>query len=282
MYIHLIPIVLNPKAVTRPTFPNVKGSNQHMQTASQARSTVLLALTLAAPLAIAQIAPSRAEQAILQLTNQARAAHNLPPIHWDSDLARAARVHAQRVLHEQGELQHQYPGEPDMTTRGAQAGAHFTTIAENIGRGPDPVILHQTWMSSPTHRANILDPNLNAVGIAVIADQGLLTAVEDFSHSAPVQSFDGLEKRVAQTLQSHGIAPAPSNADARQTCSMPRGAAGSPKLVVQWDGPDPTVLPDALLHAISTGQYTTAEVAVCASKQPNPQFTTYNVAVLLY
>jgi uncharacterized protein YkwD len=256
-----------------------------MHRASQAR-TLFLALTLAAPLANAQTVPSPAEQAILQLTNQTRAAHNLPPIHWDSDLARAARVHAERVLHEQGELQHQYPGEPDMTTRGAQAGAHFTTIAENIGRGPNPVTLHQTWMSTPTHRANILDPNLNAVGIAVIPgqgqDQGLLTAVEDFSHSAPVQSFDGLEKGVAQTLQSHGIAPAPSNADARQTCTMPRGAAGSPKLVVQWDGPDPTVLPDALLHAISTGQYTSAEVGVCASKQPNPQFTTYNVAVLLY
>lgn len=169
-----------------------------------------------------------------------------------------------------------------MTTRGAQAGAHFTTIAENIGRAPDPATLQQTWMNSPTHRANILDPNLDVVGIAIIADQGLLTAVEDFSHSAIVQSYDGLEKRVAQTLQSHGIAPAPSNADAHQTCTMPTGAAGSPKLVVQWDGPDPTLLPDALLHAISTGQYTSAEVGVCASKQPNPQFTTYNVAVLLY
>jgi hypothetical protein len=253
-----------------------------MQTASHARRLVLFALILAAPLAIAQTRPTRAEQTLLQLTNQTRAAHNLPPIHWDSDLARAARVHAQRVLREQGELEHQYPGEPDMTTRGAQAGAHFTTIAENLGRGPDPVTLHQTWMGSPIHRANILDPNLNAVGIAVIPQGGLLIAVEDFSHSAPVLSFDGLEKRVAQTLQSHGIAPAPSNADARQTCTMPTGAAGSPRLVVQWDGPDPTLLPDALLHAISTGRYTTAEVAVCASKQPNPQFTTYNVAVLLY
>jgi len=255
-----------------------------MQTASQAQTCFLLAIALAAPLA-AQAIPSQAEQAILQLTNQTRAAHNLPPIHWDSDLANAAKVHAQRVVHE-GELLHQYPGEPDMTTRGSQAGAHFTTIAENIGRGPDPVTIQQTWMNTPTHRTNILDPNLNAIGIAVIPgqgqDQGLLTAVEDFSHSAPIQSYDSLEKRVAQTLQSHGIAPAESNADARQTCTMPAGAAGSPKLVVQWDGPDPTLLPDALLHAISTGQYTSAEVGICATKQPNPQFTTYNVAVLLY
>jgi len=169
-----------------------------------------------------------------------------------------------------------------MTTCGAQSGAHFTTIAENVGRGSDIPLIHQTWMNSPTHRANILDPNLNAIGISVAEDHGLFSAVEDFSHSATVQSFDSLEKRVAQILLSHGIAPAESNADAHQTCTMQNGAAGSPRLVVQWDGPDPTLLPDALLRAIATGRYTSAEVGVCASKQPNPQFTTYNVAVQLY
>jgi uncharacterized protein YkwD len=253
-----------------------------MQNASQARSLVFLALTLTAPLLIAQTPPSPAEQALLQLTNRARAAHNLPPIQWNPQLAHAAQSHARRVVSEHGELLHQYAGEPDLTTRGAQSGAHFTTIAENIGSGPDPALIQQTWMSTPTHRANILDPNLNTVGIAVIPDQGRLYAVADFSHSAPVQSYDSLEKRVAQTLQSHGIAPAESNADARQTCTMPTGTADSPKLVVQWDGPDPTLLPDALIQAIATGRYTSAEVGVCASKKPNPQFTTYNVAVLLY
>ncbi|WP_158944341.1 CAP domain-containing protein [Granulicella sp. S190] len=245
---------------------------------------MLTTLTTAALSSVmhAQAGASPAEQALLQLTNRTRVAHNLPPLHWDSDLANAARAHAQRVVREHGELLHQYSGEPDLTARGAQSGAHFTTIAENIGSGPDPVQIHQTWMSTPSHRSNILDPNLNAAGIAVVADQGLLYAVEDLSHSVAIQSFDSLEKQVAQTLQAHGIAPAASNADARQTCSMPSGAAGTPKLVVQWDGPDPTLLPDALLRAIATGGYTSAQVGVCATKQPNPQFTTYNVAVLLY
>ena len=239
--------------------------------------TLLLALALAASSANAQTAP---EQTLLQLTNRARASHNLPPVHWDSALANAAKAHVQRVRQEPGELLHQYPGEPDMTTRGAQAGAHFTTIAENVGRGSDIPLIHQTFMNSPTHRANILDPNLNAIGISVAEDRGLFATVEDFSRSATVQSFDSLEKRVAQILLEHGIAPAESNADAHQTCTMQNGAAGTPRLVVQWDGPDPTLLPDSLLRAIATGRYTTAEVAVCASKQPH--FTTYNTVVLLY
>jgi uncharacterized protein YkwD len=250
---------------------------------SARRSTLIcLATVILASSARPQANVSPAAQTLLQQANKTRAAHNLPPLHWDKALAQAAQNHASRVVRESSELLHQYPGEPDLTARGAQSGAHFSTIAENIGRGPDPLQIHQTWMGSPTHRANLLDPNLNAAGIAVIESQGLLYAVEDFSHNAPVQSFDALEKRVAQILQSHGIAPAESNEDARQTCTMQSGTVGTPKLVVQWDGPDPTVLPDVLLTQIATGSYTSAQVGVCASKRPNPQFTTYNVAVLLY
>jgi uncharacterized protein YkwD len=250
-----------------------------MQNRTHAR-TLLLALTLAASCFHAQTPPTSPEQTLFQLTNRARVAHNLPPLHWDNALATAAKTHVQRVRNEPGELLHQYPGESDLTTRGSQAGAHFTTIAENVGRGTDVPLIHQTWMNSPGHRANLLDPNLNAIGISVAENHGLFSAVQDFSRSATVQSFASLEKQVAQILLEHGIAPAESNADAHQTCTMQSGAAGSPKLVIQWDGPDPTLLPDALLRAIATGRYTTAEVGVCASKQP--QFTTYNVAVLLY
>src|SRR6202453_2998427 len=199
----------------------------------------ILALILSATCAIAQADP--AAQSLLQLANEARTAHNLPPLHWDNALAQAARAHVQRVVHEQGEYLHQYPGEPDLMTRGAQAGAHFATIAENIGgHAENPVDLQQSWMTSPTHRANLLDPNLNAVGIAVVEKDGLLYAVEDFARSVPVLQNADIEKRVAQLLQEHGIAPAESNADARATCGMPKGNAGSPRIIIQWDPPNPT------------------------------------------
>jgi hypothetical protein len=243
----------------------------------------ILALALSSPCAIAQANASPAEQSLLQLANQARAKHNLPPLQWDNTLAHAARAHLQRVVHEQGEYLHQYPGEPDLMTRGAQAGAHFSTIAENIGgHAEDPAAIQQIWMTTPTHRANLLDPNLTVVGIAVIEQNGLLYAVEDFAHGVPVPQSADIEKRVAQLLQEHGVAPAQSNADARATCEMPKGNAGSPKLVIQWDGPNPTQLPDVLVKQIATGTYTTAQVGACPSNQANQQFTLYHVAVLLY
>ena len=231
----------------------------------------------------AQSGASPAEQTLLQLTNRARAAHNLPPVQWDAQLARAARAHADRVVREHGELLHQYSGEPDLTTRGAQTGAHFTTIAENIGSGPDPALIQQTWMSTPTHRANILDPNLNAVGIAVLEANGLLYAVEDFARNVPVQGRDAVEQHVAKLLQDQGIAPAASNEDARKTCDMPQGNAGTPKLAIQWDSADLTQLPDPILQQLAKTKYASAQVGACPGKQPNnQQFTTWHVVVLLY
>jgi hypothetical protein len=243
---------------------------------------LLLALTIltssAAP------AQSPAEQSLLQLANQARAAHNLPPLQWDATLAQAAQSHVQWVLRHPGDLLHQYPGEPDLITRGAHAGAHFGTIAENIGgRGEDPAALQQIWMTTPTHRANLLDPNLNVVGIAVTPDpNGLLYAVEDFARNVPTLSQATVEQHVQKLLQAQGLAPAPSNDDARKTCTMPQGQAGSPKLVIQWDSSNISQLPDTLLQQLSRTKYTTAAVGACPGNQPNQQFTTYHIAVLLY
>lgn len=247
----------------------------------------LAVITLTAPFALAQngpqTGPSPDEQTLLQLANQSRAQHNLPPLRWDSSLASAARAHLQWVIRNPGELLHQYAGEPDLITRGSHAGARFGTISENIAaHGDTPASLHQIWMTTPTHRANLLDPNLNVVGIAVIENQGLLFAVEDFAHDVPALTPDAIEHQVAKLLQARGFPPAPSNQDARKTCTMAEGQAGVPKLVIQWDGSDISRLPDAVVQQLDKTKYSSAAVGACPSNQSNQQFTTYHIAVLLY
>ena len=254
--------------------------------ANKTRSLALLLasaiLAITAPHAFAQPSGSP-EQTLLQLANQTRAAHNLPPLQWDDSLAKAAQFHLRWVIRNPGDLSHQYPGEPDLIARGANAGARFGTISENIaGHGDTPNALHQIWMTTPTHRANLLDPNLNVVGIAVTQYQGFLFAVEDFAHNVPTLTPDTVEQQVAKLLQARGFPPAPSNADARKTCTMPQGQAGYPKLVIQWDGADISQLPDALVQQLDKTKYTSAAVGACPSKQTTQQFTTYHIAVLLY
>src|ERR1700692_431081 len=83
----------------------------------------------------AQVEVSTAERALFDALNRERAAKGLPALHWDAALAAAAREHASRMA--QGNvLSHQLPGEPQVQVRATQAGARFTTIAENIALSP--------------------------------------------------------------------------------------------------------------------------------------------------
>ncbi len=82
--------------------------------------------------------------------NQERAARGLQPLHRDPALARAAAQHAaQMAVH--GGISHQFPGEPELTARGAGVGAAFTVIEENVAehaeRRRHP---HEMWMNSRT------------------------------------------------------------------------------------------------------------------------------------
>jgi len=288
IWLHLITVYRNQRRNYGPHLhTTVCIPSMSMQNESKTRSPLLLLLVLAAllinsPLAVSQ-ADASPEQELLQLANQARAAQDLPPLKWDSALAHAAKVHLEWVLRNPGQLLHQYPGEPDLTTRGANAGAHFGTIAENIGaHGENPPALQQIWMTTPTHRANLLDPKLDLVGIAVVEQQGFLYAVEDFAHNAPVLTTEAVERQIEKLLLEKGFPPAESNEDARKTCAMPEGQYGVPRLVIRWDGSDISKLPDAVVQQLDRRRYSSAAVAACPSKQSNQQFTTYHIVVLFY
>jgi uncharacterized protein YkwD len=123
---------------------------------------------------------SDAERQLFNTVNQERKAHGLPTLQPDEALATAARTHAQRMA-EQGTVSHQLPGEPALPARARAAGARFTWLSENIDQGPTPTAIHQSFMKSPQHRANILDPDMDSAGIGIAERNGQLFAVEDFS-----------------------------------------------------------------------------------------------------
>jgi uncharacterized protein YkwD len=244
---------------------------------------VLFFVLLAVSTGRAQVDASPAERALLQKANQFRADHGVAPLAWNSALARAARVHAKRVVSEPGELEHQYPGEADMVTRAAREGALFGALAENLARrGQTPEDLQKIWMSTPVHRANLLDPKMNVVGIGVIESGGLLYAVEDFAHSVPAPKRAEIENQVTAALQKAGIASVKATDAARSNCESQSSTAAGALLVVHWEGPNPGQLPDVLAQRISQGTYRSAAVGACPSAQAGQGFTTYRVAVLLY
>ncbi len=224
-----------------------------------------------------------AEQQVLDLANADRAQQGLGPLKWDPALAEAAAQHAE-LMAQQPALSHQYPGEPDLVARAGAAGAHFSSIAENVALAPNPQALEKEWMHSPPHRANILDPHSTVMGVGLVRRGGNLYAVEDFAVGVAELGPEQVEGRVAQMLQQRGLASAGMSRDARQTCEMDHGAAGgsAPRFIMRWEGTDLSRLPDVLEQKIATHQFHKAAVGACDSGRPAQGFTTYKVAVLLY
>lgn len=217
---------------------------------------------------------------ILDLTNQDRVAQGLQPLHWNAALATAAQTHAERMAGE-GNLSHQYAGEASLMKRAAQAGAHFQAIAENIATGYSENAIESEWMHSTPHRTNILDPRMNAIGVGVVERRGTLYAVEDFADAAEQLSSAQVEHRVAGLLQSINIdASAPRSAAAQICAAGPIPPGG--RLVVRFDTPDLSRLPDQAAAQIRSGSYHRASVAVCPQAGGPNSFTTYSVAIVLY
>ena len=227
--------------------------------------------------------PSSPEEVLFQSTNTARSQQGLTPLQWDDKLAQAARAHAALILQNR-QLSHQYAGEADMAARVAQTGAHFQTVSENIAEGAGAESIQKEWMNSPPHRANILDPNLNAVGFAVVEQSGVSYAVADFARTVASLPPDQIEAAIAKLLVARGIEASGGHADARQTCEMEQGSAGGtkPRFIMRWESAGLSQLPPELEARLKTNSYHTATVGACSNGNSGGGFTNYRVAVLLY
>lgn len=241
------------------------------------------------PAAVAQHVRSgqgaNAEQ-LFALANQSRMRAGVGPLQWDSALAAAALKHCQRMVAE-GPIAHRYGGEPDLSARASDAGAHFSLIEENIAIGPDPEAIHQEWLNSPGHRANLLNRDVDHVGIAVMASEGVLYAVADYSAAVQMLSSTQIERRIADLIQMGGVRVRKDPRDAREACSLEQGlptglTGGEPLFVMRWQGSDLNHLPQPLVDRLASGRYRSASVGSCRARGDTGAFTAYRLAVLLY
>jgi uncharacterized protein YkwD len=223
-----------------------------------------------------------AEQYLFAAANEARANQGLPPLRFDPVLSEASALHA-REMADHDAISHQFDGEPELATRAANTGAHFSLIAENVGEAPTSPIIHDLWMHSPHHRDNLLDPNVDSIGIAIVVRNNQLYAVEDFARTVQILTINQQELTVASVLKQTGLRVAETTEDARQTCTMSTGYAGSrqPWFIMRYTAASLNEIPSQLKSRLSTGKYHQAVVGACSPPNRTP-FTAYNIAVLLY
>ena len=147
------------------------------------RTACVLALLVTTGLSTmlrAQVGASAAEQQLFASVNRARRNAGLPALKWNDALASAAKRHA-GIMAQRGEAQHGFAGEPALASRVTQAGARFVWLSENVAQGPRVEAIEAEFFRSPNHRANMLDSDMDSIGVGVVERDGQLFAVEDFS-----------------------------------------------------------------------------------------------------
>ena len=111
----------------------------------------------------------------VELVNGLRAAHGLPPLAAEPSLTRNARAWARRMA-DAGRISHD----------GALASdprPEWQKLGENVGRGEGPRTVQLAFEASPGHLANLLDPDFDAIGIAMVDDGATLWMVQRFQQT---------------------------------------------------------------------------------------------------
>jgi hypothetical protein len=107
---------------------------------------------------------------LFERANDERRERGLDPLEWNEDLAQLAREWSEEMSIT-GEIQHR-----DIDVDLIQDIDGLTGLGENLFTSTAPVPAgraHEGWMRSPGHRANLLSPDWDLLGIGVVcADDG--------------------------------------------------------------------------------------------------------------
>jgi len=104
------------------------------------------------------------EREVFDLTNEYRISNGVAPLLWDDDLAATAREHSMDLFlnNLDGHI-----GSDGSTLKQRLLRRGITdTATENVAtRQMTPAEAFEAWLSSPGHRANILNPKLDYLGV---------------------------------------------------------------------------------------------------------------------
>ncbi|MFE9561631.1 CAP domain-containing protein [Streptomyces sp. NPDC006487] len=120
-----------------------------------------------APEPSASGAPSGAVAEVLALVNKERSAVGCPVLTVNEKLTKAAQDHSEDMA-AHSTMSHTGSDGSDPGQRITRAGYQWRTYAENVAYGyPTAAQVMEGWMNSPGHKRNILDCNVNEIGIGL-------------------------------------------------------------------------------------------------------------------
>jgi uncharacterized protein YkwD len=162
-------------------------------------AALLLLSTFLSITALAAGYDSAVERKMFELVNQERVGRGLPPLKWSDKLQQGARKHTENLAaHKQ--LSHQFSDEPSLAGRIAATGFHFSASAENVASATQSDDLHRALMASPGHRANILSPKYDSIGIGVVQRGDSYYATQNFARETEETSSSDAERRMGEAF----------------------------------------------------------------------------------
>lgn len=213
--------------------------------------TVVLALALALLGSVIVVPSALADSAgtMVASINASRRAAGLAPYAVRSDLAAVALAQAQRMA-AADRLYHN----PNLATD----VKNYAWAGENVGYGPDLVTLHQAFMNSPEHRANILSTRFTEVGVGVVTKDGVVWVAEVFRRPWSAGSTTTTTTKTATTK----AAATPTRTVARSTRPAASPAAKA--------ATKPATKPAAPVVPVAA---TAAKTPVASPAPPSPDVT---------
>ncbi len=154
-------------------------------------SSSLIRIVLSAVAMVLALAPaatastlSGSERSLLAAVNEVRADHDLRPLRVDPTLVRAARAHSTALLRENVFTHGSF------AARLAHFGARGSAFGENLAWGTGSYAnarsIVRSWLESPGHRANLLRPGWDRIGIGArvgtfLGHDGATVVTADFA-----------------------------------------------------------------------------------------------------
>lgn len=163
------------------------------------------------------------------------------------DLARVAADHA-AAMAAKGSIYHN----PSL----GQQVTGWEVVGENVGVGPDVDTLHQAFLDSPSHRANLLDGRYREIGIGIVRTNNQLWVVEVFRKPVPAAPAPA-----PQPAQAPAPVPAPVIATAPAPAKAPAPAPVSVAAPVAEPVPAPPVPVAEVAPVLATSTPSADELA---------------------
>ena len=120
---------------------------------------------------------------LLAMVTALRASEHLRPLTGSTRLDAVGRAHAERMRNQRS-VAHDV-GDGDPTVRFEAVGVRARECGENVAHAATLALAHRVLYGSPSHRANLLSPSFDRVGVGVVRDpDGSVWVAEEFAGGA--------------------------------------------------------------------------------------------------